>query len=85
MSAQAQLPLNYTADTDVSVHAELTANGAVCRFTKEEEEDYDDTKIVISGTSKFSRGELKVRMRPFGLCTAIHGPISYCWSVLKAS
>ena len=44
-------------------------------FKEEEDEEYDDdTKIVKSHMSEFSRGRLKVRMRSFGTC----GPIDYC-------
>ena len=51
----------------------------------EEDEDDDDTKIRKSRVNKFSRGELKVRMRYYGVCTARYEPVSYCWSILKAS
>ena len=48
-------------------------------------DDDDDTKIQKSRVSKFSRGELKVYMRYYGVCTARYEPVSYCWSVSKAS
>ena len=46
------------------------------------EEDEDDLKSCVS---EFSRGELKVRMRYSGVCTARYEPVSYCWSVSKTS
>ena len=60
-------------------------------FTKEEDEEYfyddddDDTKIVKSRVNRFSRGELKVHMMSFGICTARYEPVSYCWTISKAS
>ena len=50
-----------------------------------EENNDDDTKIPKSRVSKFSREELKVRMRYCGICTARYEPVSYCWSVSKVS
>ena len=43
------------------------------------------TKIVKFYVSGFSRGELKVHMRSFGICTVRYDPMSYCWRVSKAS
>ena len=40
--------------------------------------NYDDTKIVKSAMSEFSRGQLKVRMRCLGACIGRYGPIDYC-------
>ena len=48
-------------------------------YFKEEEGDeeyYDDTTIVKSRMSEFSRGRLKVRMRSWGTCIGRYGPIN---------
>ena len=37
-----------------------------------------------SRISVFSPGESKVGINTWGLCTAIDGPESFCWCVLKA-
>ena len=42
--------------------------------SEEEEEDYDDTKIVKSCMSEISRGRLKVRMRSLGPRIGRYGP-----------
>ena len=49
---------------------------------EEEEEEYDDTKIVKSRRSGFSRIKLEVGMN--GLSLARDGSDSCCWCVLKA-
>ena len=51
---------------------------------EEEEEEYDDMKIVKSGIRVFSPGESKVGINTWGLCIARDGPESCCWCVLKA-
>ena len=51
-------------------------------FTKN---NVHDTKILKLCVSEFSRGELKVRARYYGVCIARYEPVSYCWSVSKVS
>ena len=50
----------------------------------EEEEEYDDTKIVKSRIRVFLPEESKVGINTWGLYTARDGPESCCWCVLKA-
>ena len=51
---------------------------------KEEEEEYDDTEIVKSCRSGFSRAKLNAGMNGLSLCIPTDGPESCCWCVLKA-
>ena len=44
----------------------------------------DDTKIVKSRRSGFSRAKLEADMNGLSLCIARDGPESCCWRVLKA-
>ena len=44
----------------------------------------DETKIVKSRVSGFSRAKLEAGKNGLSLCIATDGPESYCWRVLKA-
>ena len=51
---------------------------------EEEDDEYDDTKIVKSRIIVFSPEESKVGINTWDSCTARDGPESCCWCVLKA-
>ena len=59
-----------------------TCSGKEIAGLKKKEEktrnNYDDTKIVKSRMSDFSRGVLKVRMSYLGTCIARYRPVDYC-------
>ena len=42
------------------------------------DDDDDDTKIVKSRKSQFSRGELRARRKSWGVCIARYWPVDYC-------
>ena len=57
-------------DRLVSVHTSVDCGDVDSGFTEEDDDEYDDTKIVKSRRSGFSRGKLEAGRNELGLCTA---------------
>ena len=69
------------------ISAEACSGKEIAGLATEEDDnddEYDDTKIVKSRVSGFLRAKLEAGRNRLSLCIARDGPESCCWRVLKA-